>query len=63
VANCFARDQSSAFVEASLGDCYCQRQSIRIQSRQSRNPIRVQIAVVSSVSEPNDSERVVVVVQ
>jgi hypothetical protein len=29
VANCFATDQSSAFVEASLGDCCCQRQSIQ----------------------------------
>jgi hypothetical protein len=50
VANCFATDQSSAFVEASLGDCCCQRQSIRNQSRQCRHPIRVRIAAVSSIS-------------
>jgi hypothetical protein len=50
VANCFATDQSNAFVEASLGDCCCQHQSMRIQSRQCRNPIRVRIAAVSSVS-------------
>jgi hypothetical protein len=50
VANCFATDQRSAFVEACLGDCCRQRQSIQIPSRQRRNPIRVQITAVSSVS-------------
>jgi hypothetical protein len=50
VANCFATDQSSAFVEASLGNCCCQHQSIRNQSRQCRHPIRVRIAAVSCVS-------------
>jgi hypothetical protein len=50
VANCFATDQSSALVEASLGNCCCQHHLIRNQSNQCRHPIRVQIAAVSCVS-------------
>jgi hypothetical protein len=53
VANCFATGQSSAFVEASLGDCCCQRQSIQIPSRPRRNQITAVIKHIGCVSKAN----------
>jgi hypothetical protein len=53
VANCFATDQSSAFVEAILGDCCCQRQSIQIPSRPRRNQITAVIKHIGCVSKAN----------
>jgi hypothetical protein len=56
VANCFATDQSSAFVEAILGDCCCQRQSIQIPSRTRRNQITAVIKHIGCVSKVNTSK-------
>jgi hypothetical protein len=55
VANCFARDQSSAFVESSLGDCCCLSEYVK-RMETTRRRYQAYRLRISCVSKANTSK-------